>query len=74
MLVMFGAVDESKLNRWYFYEIYASLQAYERHRQTEHFKLYISKTKDMLMAKEFIKISPFLLKNRGEFKFIKEQR
>lgn len=35
---------------------------------------YISKTKDMLMAKEFIKISPFLLKNRGEFKFIKEQR
>ncbi|WP_221254001.1 putative quinol monooxygenase [Campylobacter sp. 19-13652] len=74
VLAMWAASDESEPKRWYFFEIYASEQAYESHRQTEHFKLYISQSKDMVASKKIIKISPFLLQNRGEFKFEKGQK
>lgn len=57
--------EQDKPNRWYFYEIYASEQAYQSHRQTAHFKAYISQSANLVERKQAIAITPNLLINKG---------
>lgn len=65
VLAMYAAIDKTNPNRWYFYEIYASEEAYQAHRLTPHFKEYIEKTAEMTTYKEAIAIKPGLLMNKG---------
>ncbi|MDV5299767.1 antibiotic biosynthesis monooxygenase [Klebsiella pneumoniae] len=37
-------------NCWYFYEIYASEDAYQLHRQTPHFRDYLRQTAHMSVS------------------------
>lgn len=37
---------------WYFWEVYASEEAYARHRETAHFKAYIAATESLTAEKE----------------------
>lgn len=42
--------DRDEPNRFYFYEVYLDEAALEAHRQTPHFKLYLSKSQPWLAA------------------------
>lgn len=66
---MYALTEKNKPNRWYFYEIYASEQAYQKHRQTVHFQDYLKQTADMLQDKQAIEVVPSLLMNKGGLNF-----
>lgn len=65
VLAMYAAIDKANPNRWYFYEIYASEEAYQVHRQAPYFKEYIEQTAEMTTYKEAIAIKPGKLMNKG---------
>jgi quinol monooxygenase YgiN len=65
VLAMYAAIDKANPNRWYFYEVYASEEAYQAHRLTPHFKEYIEQTAEMTTYKEAIAIKPGKLMNKG---------
>lgn len=69
VLAMYAAIDKANPNRWYFYEIYASEEAYQAHRMTPHFKEYIEQTAEMTTYKEAIAIKPGKLMNKGGLKY-----
>ncbi|MCS2172909.1 antibiotic biosynthesis monooxygenase [Scandinavium sp. TWS1a] len=65
VLAMYAVTDKTNPNRWYFYEIYASEEAYQAHRLTPHFKGYIEQTVEMTTYKEAVAIKPGKLMNKG---------
>ena len=65
VLAMYAAIDKANPNRWYFYEVYASEEAYQAHRLTPHFKEYLEQTAEMTTYKEAIAIKPGKLMNKG---------
>lgn len=65
VLAMYAVIDKTHPGRWYFYEIYASEEAYQSHRLTPHFKEYIAQTANMTSYKEAIAIKPGKLMNKG---------
>lgn len=50
---------------WAFWEGYASEEAYEAHRATEHFKAYIAATADCLSDKELVPLAADCLVSKG---------
>lgn len=70
VIAMYAATEKSNPTRWYFYEIYASEDAYQAHRKTPHFQEYLAKTSEMTSYKEAIPIAPGLLMNKGGLQFI----
>ena len=71
VLAMYALTEKDQPNRWYFYEIYASEQAYQQHRQTPHFLDYLQRTKEMLQDKQSVAVTPSLLMNKGGLFFEK---
>lgn len=69
VLAMYAAIDKANPGRWYFYEIYASEEAYQAHRMTPHFKKYIEQTAEMTTYKEAIPIKPGKLMNKGGLRY-----
>lgn len=65
VLAMYAATDSQTPNRWYFYEIYASEEAYQLHRQTPHFRDYLRQTAHMSVSKDAIPVKPVFLRNKG---------
>ena len=70
VLAMYAATDMKNIHRWYFYEIYASDEDYQLHRQTPHFKDYLTQTAHMCASKEMIPVKPVFLRNKGEIKSV----
>lgn len=68
VLAMYAATDSQTPNRWYFYEIYASEEAYQLHRQTPHFRDYLRQTAHMSVSKDAIPVKPVFLRNKGGIK------
>lgn len=68
VLVMYAATDSQTPNRWYFYEIYASEEAYQLHRQMSHFRDYLRQTAHMSTSKDAIPVKPVFLRNKGGIK------
>lgn len=68
VLAMYAATDSQTPNRWYFYEIYASEEAYQLHRQTPHFRDYLRQTAHMSASKDAIPVKPVFLRNKGGIK------
>ncbi len=68
---IYAATAKDNPNKWYFFEIYANERAYQRHRNTPHFKKYISETADMLENKGFVNIEPVKLLNKGNLSYVK---
>ena len=68
VLTMYAATDSQTPNRWYFYEIYASEEAYQLHRQTPHFRDYLRQTAHMSVSKDAIPVKPVFLRNKGGIK------
>ncbi|MCX4178188.1 antibiotic biosynthesis monooxygenase [Enterobacter sp. HSTU-ASh6] len=68
VLAMYAATDSQTPNLWYFYEIYASEEAYQLHRQTPHFRDYLRQTAHMSVSKDAIPVKPVFLRNKGGIK------
>lgn len=68
VLAMYAGTDSETPNRWYFYEIYASEEAYQLHRQTPHFRDYLRQTAHMSVSKDAIPVKPVFLRNKGGIK------
>lgn len=69
VLAMYAASEKNEPNRWYFFEIYQSDEAYALHRQTPHFQQYLQQTQAMLQHKQSIDIVPSLLANQGNLNY-----
>ncbi len=65
VLAMYAATDLETSNRWYFYEVYASEEDYQLHRQTPHFRDYLRQTAQMSTSKDVIPVKPVFLRNKG---------
>ena len=65
VLYLYAASIADDPLRWVFWEGYASEEAYESHRQTEHFKAYLAATEDCLSQKELIELAADTLVSKG---------
>lgn len=68
VLVMYAATEVDNPNRWVFWEVYASAEAYAAHRDTQHFKDYIAATEDMVEGKEFHVLTADTLVSKGSLR------
>lgn len=68
VLAMYAGTDSETPKRWYFYEIYASEEDYQLHRQTLHFLDYLRQTAHMSARKDAILVKPVFLRNKGGIK------
>ncbi|MBM7636822.1 putative quinol monooxygenase [Streptococcus saliviloxodontae] len=66
LLVMLAGQDQTNPQKWYFYEIYRDENAYESHRQTQHFKDYIAESQEMVESKILHALSGDFLFNRAD--------
>lgn len=64
VIALYMVADENDENSLTFFEIYADDEAYEKHRETPHFKKYIETTKDMAVSKKVMKTTPLELCDR----------
>jgi len=65
VLVMYAATLADNPNRWVFWEVYASPEAYAAHREAQHFLDYIAATEDLVENKEFHVLTPDTLASKG---------
>lgn len=65
VLAMYAVTLTDDPATWYFWEVYASEQAYAAHRETDHFKAYIAATADLVSDKELIPLTPDTLVTQG---------
>ncbi|WP_281757567.1 cyclophilin-like fold protein [Helicobacter suis] len=68
---IYAATAKDNPNKWYFFEIYKDDAAYQRHRETPHFKKYLAETADMLENKGFVDILGIELLNKGNLNYVK---
>lgn len=72
-LAMYAATEKNQSNRWYFFEIYANDEAYQKHRQTSYFQDYLKQTSHMIENKNSILITPSFLANKGSLNYLNIQ-
>lgn len=65
VLVMYAAQLADNPNRWVFWEVYASAEAYAAHREAQHFLDYIAATDDLVTGKEFHVLKADTLVSKG---------
>lgn len=63
--LLFAASVTDQPEEWIFVELYQDQEAYDKHRQTSHFKTYIQKTKDMVLDKRLQVLRPQLVVSKG---------
>lgn len=69
VLVMYAAQLADNLNRWVFWEVYASAEAYAAHREAKHFLDYIAATEDLVAGKEFHVLAADTLVSKGSLDY-----
>ena len=65
VLAMYASTLADDASVWYFWEVYASEEAYAAHRETDHFKAYIAATAGLVTAKELTPLVADTLVNQG---------
>ena len=65
VLVMYAATLADNPQRWVFWEVYASADAYAAHREAQHFKDYIAATESLVAGKEFHVLTADTLVSKG---------
>lgn len=68
VLVMYAATMADRPTRWVFWEVYASADAYAAHRDTQHFKDYLTATEDLVEDKEFHVLAADTLVSQGSLR------
>lgn len=74
VLAMYAVAVKGEPNKFRFFEIYANEAAYEKHRNTPHFKQYIEETQAMVTRKDFIDTDNVLLLNKANFGMLKDNK
>lgn len=69
VLAMYAVKDCQQSNCYYFYEVYASAEAYENHRLRPHFQRYISETQDMVDEKILLDLENSIAISKGQLAF-----
>lgn len=64
VLSLYAVSDKNHPDRITIFEIYASVEAYNAHRETQHFKKYKNVTREMVKSLELIEADPILLGSR----------
>lgn len=65
VLSMYAVTLADDASVWYFWEVYASEEAYAVHRETDHFKAYIAATAELTTTKELTPLVADTLVNQG---------
>ena len=65
VLSMYAVTLADDASVWYFWEVYASEEAYAVHRETDHFKAYIAATAELATTKELTPLVADTLVNQG---------
>lgn len=60
MLTLYAVAEKDKPTHITILEIYASVEAYEKHIQTPHFLRYKNGTKDMVKSLELVEATPLM--------------
>lgn len=69
VLAMYAVKDSQHPNLYYFYEVYASAEAYEDHLLSPHFKRYLSETQDLVEEKILLDLENSIAISKGEIAF-----
>ena len=67
VLAMYGSTVADSPQEWYFWELYQNEDAYQAHRETDHFKTYIAETADCLEDKKLLPLKGDTLVNKPAF-------
>lgn len=65
VLSMYAVTLADDASVWYFWEVYASEEAYAAHRETDHFKAYIAATAELTTTRELTPLVADTLVNQG---------
>ena len=65
VLSMYAVTLADDASVWYFWEVYASEEAYAVHRETDHFKAYIAATAELTTKRELTPLVADTLVNQG---------
>ena len=65
VLSMYAVTLADDASVWYFWEVYASEEAYAVHRETDHFKAYIAATAELTTTRELTPLVADTLVNQG---------
>lgn len=68
VLAMYAVKDCEQPQVWYFFEVYASPEAYQAHCQTEHFQTYLLETQDLVVAKQRIELINDISMSQGKLR------
>lgn len=68
VLAMYAVRDREQSQIWYFFEVYASPEAYQAHRQTEHFQTYLAETQDLVVDKQLMDLINDASMSQGKLK------
>lgn len=63
--LLFAASVMDQPGEWIFIELYQNQEAYNKHRETSHFKTYIEETKDMVLNKTLQVLMPQIVVSKG---------
>lgn len=61
VLAIYSVAEKDQPNRLYFFEIYASDEAYRSHIVSAHFQKYAATTQSMILSKRLIETTPVQL-------------
>ncbi len=65
VLAIYAVAEKDNPWRLRFFEIYASDEAYQAHRESPHFKNYIATTSSMIISRELIEMVPLQLSSKA---------
>jgi len=69
ILVMYAVTYANEPNRWLFFEVYASAEDYQFHRQQAYFIDYLARTKNLVIDKSFRQLSGDMLFTKGNLSY-----
>ncbi|PPB74356.1 putative quinol monooxygenase [Campylobacter hyointestinalis] len=65
VLALYALADQNDPTKMTFFEMYASDEAYEKHRQTKHFKEYFNSTKDFVTKRVLFQTTPVQMQDKN---------
>jgi quinol monooxygenase YgiN len=64
VLALYAVADKARPSRITVFEIYTDAQAYDRHRETPHFKKFFESTKTMVLDRRLIDTTPIAMRSK----------
>ena len=64
VLAIYAVAEKDDPTKLRFFEVYADEAAYNSHRESAHFKKYVSNTKDMIKSRKLIETVPVQLSDK----------